>query len=162
MQARLSAMLPVNTRAMWIGTFTACATGCCGRTTRRRAAGAVPDPRFRRPAVGGEADAEEPQCRRREISAARAVPFHQCAQGQGIRAAQAEIFDDYTRRRVELYAEYEAQCQREGVVDFAELLLRTYELLTRNEPLRLHYQQRFRHILVDEFQDTNVLQYKPG
>ena len=47
-----------------------------------------------------------------------------------------------------------------GVVDFAELLLRTYELLTRNEPLRLHYQQRFRHILVDEFQDTNVLQYK--
>jgi DNA helicase II / ATP-dependent DNA helicase PcrA len=58
-------------------------------------------------------------------------------------------------QRVELYAEYENQCQREGVVDFAELLLRCYELLQRNEPLRRHYQERFRHILVDEFQDTN-------
>jgi DNA helicase-2/ATP-dependent DNA helicase PcrA len=46
------------------------------------------------------------------------------------------------------------------VVDFAELLLRSYELLQRNEPIRQHYQGRFRHILVDEFQDTNVLQYR--
>ena len=78
---------------------------------------------------------------------------------QGIRPAQAEVWDDFTRRRVDLWAEYEAQCQREGVVDFAELLLRCYELLSRNEPLRRHYQERFRHILVDEFQDTNRLQY---
>jgi DNA helicase-2/ATP-dependent DNA helicase PcrA len=56
--------------------------------------------------------------------------------------------------------EYEAQCQREAVVDFPELLLRSYELLERNEPIRRHYQARFRHILVDEFQDTNRLQYK--
>ena len=56
--------------------------------------------------------------------------------------------------------EYEAQCQREAVVDFPELLLRSYELLSRNEPIRRHYQARFRHILVDEFQDTNVLQYR--
>ena len=54
---------------------------------------------------------------------------------------------------------YDAQCQREGVVDFAELLLRCYELLSRNDALREHYQARFRHILVDEFQDTNRLQY---
>ena len=54
---------------------------------------------------------------------------------------------------------YDAQCNREGVVDFAELLLRCYELLDRNEILREHYQARFRHILVDEFQDTNKLQY---
>jgi DNA helicase-2/ATP-dependent DNA helicase PcrA len=60
---------------------------------------------------------------------------------------------------VELYAAYDEQCQREGVVDFAELLLRTYELLNRNEVLRNHYQQRFAYILVDEFQDTNRLQY---
>ena len=78
---------------------------------------------------------------------------------QGVRAAQAEAYDNYTRRRVELYAEYETQCNREGVVDFAELLLRCYELLQRNEPLRRHYQERFRYILVDEFQDTNKLQY---
>jgi DNA helicase-2/ATP-dependent DNA helicase PcrA len=78
---------------------------------------------------------------------------------QGVRAAQAEAYDNYTQKRVEIYAEYETQCNREGVCDFAELLLRCYELLQRNEPLRAHYQQRFRHILVDEFQDTNVLQY---
>jgi DNA helicase-2/ATP-dependent DNA helicase PcrA len=60
---------------------------------------------------------------------------------------------------VELYDAYDQQCQREGVVDFAELLLRAYELLQRNQPLRQHYQMRFRHILVDEFQDTNDLQY---
>ena len=55
---------------------------------------------------------------------------------------------------------YDEQCQREGVVDFAELLLRCYELLSRNAALREHYQRRFRHILVDEFQDTNHLQYQ--
>jgi DNA helicase-2/ATP-dependent DNA helicase PcrA len=60
----------------------------------------------------------------------------------------------------ELYAAYDEQCQREGVVDFAELLLRCYELLSRNEILRDHYRERFRHILVDEFQDTNRLQYQ--
>ncbi|MCX7896897.1 MAG: UvrD-helicase domain-containing protein [Rhodocyclaceae bacterium] len=78
----------------------------------------------------------------------------------GLRPEGVEAHDDYTRRRVELYAAYEAQCMREGVVDFAELMLRSYELLARNEPLRLHYQRRFRHILVDEFQDTNRLQYQ--
>ena len=51
-------------------------------------------------------------------------------------------------------------CQREGVVDFAELLLRSYELLAGNEAIRKHYQRRFSHLLVDEFQDTNVLQYR--
>jgi DNA helicase-2/ATP-dependent DNA helicase PcrA len=78
---------------------------------------------------------------------------------QGIRAAQAEVFDDYTRRRVELYAEYDAQCQREGVVDFAELLLRTYELLCRNEPLRQHYQERFRTFWSTNSRIRTVLQY---
>lgn len=78
---------------------------------------------------------------------------------QGVRAAQAEAYDNYTQKRVELYTEYENQCNREGVVDFAELLLRCHELLQRNEPLRKHYQERFRYILVDEFQDTNKLQY---
>ena len=78
----------------------------------------------------------------------------------GIRPGAVEAWDDFTRRKAELYAEYEAQCQRESVVDFAELLLRSYELLERNEPVRRHYQRRFRHILVDEFQDTNRLQYR--
>jgi DNA helicase-2/ATP-dependent DNA helicase PcrA len=88
------------------------------------------------------------------------VPFHQRAEGTGPAPGAVEAWDDWARKRVELYEAYEAQCQREGVVDFAELLLRCYELLERNEPLRRHYQERFRHILVDEFQDTNKLQYK--
>ena len=71
-----------------------------------------------------------------------------------------EAGDDFTRRMVAFYADYDAQCNREGVVDFAELLLRTFELLARNLDLLTHYQERFRYILVDEFQDTNKLQYK--
>src|SRR5215510_5674671 len=60
---------------------------------------------------------------------------------------------------IEVYQAYEDQCQREGVVDFAELMLRSYELLRDHDPLREHYQRRFAHVLVDEFQDTNRLQY---
>ena len=60
---------------------------------------------------------------------------------------------------IEIYQAYEDQCQREGVVDFAELMLRSYELLRDHDPLREHYQRRFQHVLVDEFQDTNRLQY---
>ncbi len=67
--------------------------------------------------------------------------------------------DPDTRKKVEIYQLYEEQCQREGVVDFGELMLRSYELMRDNEPIRAHYQRRFRHILIDEFQDTNKLQY---
>src|SRR5581483_7295754 len=67
---------------------------------------------------------------------------------------------DVSGRFKEIYAAYDEQCQREGAVDFAELLLRSYELLSRNEILREHYRARFGHILVDEFQDTNRLQYR--
>ena len=59
-----------------------------------------------------------------------------------------------------VYLAYEEYCQRSGLVDFAELLLRTWELIHNNEPLRMHYQQRFRAVLVDEFQDTNGIQYR--
>jgi len=60
---------------------------------------------------------------------------------------------------VRIYTAYEAACQRAGVIDFAEMLLRTLELLRDNDSLLEHYQSRFRHILVDEFQDTNTIQY---
>ena len=66
----------------------------------------------------------------------------------------------FNRQYIELYEAYDAQCQREGVVDFGELLLRSVELIQRHNELRRHYQNRFRHILIDEFQDTNALQYK--
>jgi DNA helicase-2/ATP-dependent DNA helicase PcrA len=79
---------------------------------------------------------------------------------EGVRPGDVPLTDENVRRFVELYAAYDEQCQRDGVVDFPELLLRAYELLRRNEILREHYARRFRHILVDEFQDTNRLQYK--
>jgi DNA helicase-2/ATP-dependent DNA helicase PcrA len=79
---------------------------------------------------------------------------------EGVRARDVPPADENTRRTAELYAAYDEQCQREGVVDFPELLLRSFELLSRNEILREHYARRFRHILVDEFQDTNRLQYR--
>ncbi len=59
-----------------------------------------------------------------------------------------------------IYQAYEDTCRRFGVVDFAELLLRAFELLQNHEPLRENYQQRFQHVLVDEFQDTNSIQYR--
>ena len=60
---------------------------------------------------------------------------------------------------IEIYRNYETLCQQNGLVDFAELLLRSYELLRDNTEIREHYQHRFRHLLIDEFQDTNHLQY---
>src|SRR4029453_14621275 len=79
---------------------------------------------------------------------------------EGLRPNQVEAGDDVARRMVEHYALYDAMCQREGGVDFAELLLGSYELLARHDGLREHYRRRFSHLLVDEFQDTNVLQYR--
>ncbi len=67
--------------------------------------------------------------------------------------------DSQQRQMLEIYKEYEVLCQRFGLVDFAELLLRTHELLRDDEQMRQHYQARFRHTLVDEFQDTNDIQY---
>ena len=164
MVARLSAMLPMNSgysaRGMWIGTF----HGLCNRLLRAHHREAALPAQFQILDSADQLSAIKRLLKNLNVDDEKYPPrelasFINAHKEQGLRAAHAEAYDDYTRRRVALYAEYEAQCQREGVVDFAELLLRTYELLTRNEPLRRHYQERFRHILVDEFQDTNRLQY---
>ncbi len=79
---------------------------------------------------------------------------------EGIRSKHIEDRGDPTTRQlVDVYKQYEEACQRAGVVDFAELLLRSLELLRDNPETLNHYQKRFQHILVDEFQDTNTLQY---
>lgn len=67
--------------------------------------------------------------------------------------------DPITHQLIELYKAYQEVCERSGLIDFAELLLRVYELFRDNADVRMHYQERFRHVLVDEFQDTNTLQY---
>ncbi len=77
------------------------------------------------------------------------------------RANQAESGDDYfVEQMTRVYEEYEQLCERESLVDFGELLLRSLILLSTNESLLSHYQKRFKHILVDEFQDTNEVQYR--
>lgn len=79
---------------------------------------------------------------------------------EGLRAAKVETFNDPNQAKMrDIYKAYEDACQRSGLVDFAELLLRCFETLRDNKALRQHYQKRFRAILVDEFQDTNNIQY---
>jgi DNA helicase-2/ATP-dependent DNA helicase PcrA len=79
---------------------------------------------------------------------------------EGIRPQHIEVYDDPTEQTfVKVYSGYQEACDRAGLVDFAELLLRAHELWLNNPVLLAHYQQRFKHILVDEFQDTNAIQY---
>ncbi|MEY3356638.1 MAG: hypothetical protein RJB53_1282 [Pseudomonadota bacterium] len=160
MLGRLSAMLPVNVRGMWIGTF----HGLCNRLLRahHRDAGL--------PATFQILDSQD------QLSAVKRLlkilnwddekfpprqlqSFINGAKEQGLRAADIDDSDGYNKKFIEFYQAYDDQCQREGVVDFGELLLRAVELLKRNTALRDHYRMRFRHILIDEFQDTNPLQY---
>ncbi len=160
MTARLAALVPINPRGLWIGTF----HGLCNRLLRAHHRDAGLPQTFQILDSADQLAAVKRLLKNLGVDDEKYPPREICHfinghKEQGIRAAQAEAYDAWTRRRVELYAEYEAQCNREGVVDFAELLLRCYELLSRNEPLRRHYQERFRYILVDEFQDTNRLQY---
>ena len=87
--------------------------------------------------------------------------FINAQKDEGLRAKHIKDDGDPTRRQlIKIYQAYEEACQRAGVVDFAELLLRAYELWRDNSSLLQHYRTRFRHVLVDEFQDTNAIQYK--
>jgi DNA helicase-2/ATP-dependent DNA helicase PcrA len=71
----------------------------------------------------------------------------------------ADVSDPQLRQQLRIYQAYEQACAKAGLVDFAELLLRVRELLQQDECMRSHYQQRFQHVMVDEFQDTNAIQY---
>ena len=160
MLTRLSAMVPINVRSLWVGTF----HGLCHRLLRTHWRAARLPETFQILDTGDQQAALKRLIKAMGVDEERfpardMMHYINALKEQGIRAGQAEAHDAHTRRKVEIYAEYEAQCQREGAVDFAELLLRAYELLQQDEGLRTHYQLRFRHILVDEFQDTNPLQY---
>jgi DNA helicase II / ATP-dependent DNA helicase PcrA len=161
MITRISAMLPINTAGMWIGTF----HGLCNRLLRAHHRDAGLPQAFqildsadqlaiiKRVLKGLGADDEKYPPRQVQW-------FTNNAKEEGLRASQIEAHDDFTHKMAEFYLSYEQQCNKEGVVDFAELLLRSYELLTRNEIVREHYRGRFHHVLVDEFQDTSRLQYR--
>ena len=161
MLTRISAMLPINVRGMWVGTF----HGLCNRLLRAHHREANLPQLFQILDSQDQIAAVKRVLRAMNVDEERFPPrqvayFISAAKDEGKRPGNIEITDEFTRRAVDFYSAYDEQCQKEGVVDFAELLLRSYELLARNEPLREHYQARFKHILVDEFQDTNRLQYR--
>ncbi len=162
MMTRLSSMLPVNIHGMWIGTF----HGLCNRFLRSHFKMANLPQSFQILDTQDQLSAIKRLCKQNNISDddERFAPkqlqrFISACKEDGQRPGNIEARDPETLKKIEIYQLYEEQCQREGVVDFGELMLRCYELLRDNDPVRAHYQRRFRHILVDEFQDTNRLQY---
>ncbi|MEY4713667.1 MAG: putative helicase [Pseudomonadota bacterium] len=160
MMTRLGAMLPVNVRGMWIGTF----HGLCNRFLRAHHKLANLPQSFQILDTQDQLSAIKRLMKQYNIDDERFPPkemqwFINGCKEEGHRQGDVTIRHDEDRRRVEIYQLYEDQCQREGVVDFGELMLRSYELMRDHAPVREHYQRRFRHILIDEFQDTNRLQY---
>ena len=161
MVTRITAMLPINMRGMWIGTF----HGLCNRLLRAHFRDANLPQTFQIMDSQDQLSLLKRVMKGLSIDEERFPPrqvqfFINAAKEEGKRAKQVEAYDDFSRQNADLYAAYDEQCQKEGVVDFSELLLRSYELLSRHEVLRNHYQSRFKHVLVDEFQDTNRLQYR--
>jgi DNA helicase-2/ATP-dependent DNA helicase PcrA len=161
MRGRIESMLQVPSAPLWIGTF----HGIAHRLLR------IHWREVNLPQAFQIIDSED-QLRaiRRiikglELDEQRWVPkevmwFINARKDDGLRAKDLKDEGDPTRRQfIRLYEAYQEQCDRSGVVDFAELLLRAYELFRDRPDVLAHYHQRFRHVLVDEFQDTNTIQY---
>jgi len=161
MRARVERLLGIPAAALWIGTF----HGLAHRLLRIHWREAQLPQGFQ------IMDSEDQQrlvkkvIRAKELDETRWVPrevqwFINSNKDAGRRPAKVPDGGDPARRElIRLYAAYEQACARTGVVDFAELLLRAFELWQNNPQLLAHYRRRFRHVLVDEFQDTNDIQY---
>jgi len=160
LMTRLTSMLPVNVHGMWIGTF----HGLCNRFLRAHFKIANLPQSFQILDTQDQLSAIKRLYKQFKFDDERFPPkqmqwFIGSCKEDGLRANMVVARDEETRKKLEIYQLYEEQCQREGVVDFGELMLRSFEVLRDNDPIREHYQRRFRHILIDEFQDTNKLQY---
>ncbi|HEV2229526.1 MAG TPA: DNA helicase II [Steroidobacteraceae bacterium] len=161
MRARVERLLGIPAAALWIGTF----HGIAHRLLRIHWREAQLPQGFQ------IMDSEDQQrlikkvIRSKELDETRWVPrevqwFINSNKDEGRRPAKLADGGDPARRElIRLYAAYEEACARTGVVDFAELLLRAFELWRDNPQLLGSYRRRFRHVLVDEFQDTNGIQY---
>lgn len=160
MLTRISAMLPINTRGMWAGTF----HGLCNRLLRAHYREALLPSTFQILDTADQLSAIKRVMKLMQVDDEKFPPkqvmgyINSCKE-EGLRAHAVDAYDAHSLKMREVYEEYDKQCQREGVADFAELLLRCYEVLQREPAIREHYQSRFQYILVDEFQDTNRLQY---
>jgi len=161
MLMRVTNQLPIHTRGMWVGTF----HGLCNRMLRIHHREVNLPEGFQILDSSDQLSAIKKLTRIMNIDTDNFPPkeiqyFINSNKDEGIRSKNAKTYDAHTKKINEIYSEYEKQCLREGVVDFPELLLCCFELLEKNSNLRKHYQDRFKHILIDEFQDTSLLQYK--
>jgi DNA helicase II / ATP-dependent DNA helicase PcrA len=160
MLTRLTSMLPINTRGMWAGTF----HGLCNRLLRAHYREAGLPSTFQILDTSDQLSSIKRLMKLMNVDDEKYPPkqvqgyINSCKE-EGLRAHAVDAYDVHSQKLREIYEEYDKQCNREGVADFAELLLRCYELLERDAHIRQHYQSRFHYILVDEFQDTNRLQY---
>lgn len=161
MRSRLSSMLSTPTLGLWVGTF----HGLCHRLLRRHYKEANLPEQFhildsedqarviKRVILSLNLDPEQWQVK-------QAQAFINSKKDEGLRPQHINALNyGPTKTLVSIYKAYEDVCQTSGVIDFAELLLRTHELLRDNEEILAHYRERFQAILVDEFQDTNTIQY---
>jgi DNA helicase-2/ATP-dependent DNA helicase PcrA len=161
MRGRIEDLLQVPAHTMWIGTF----HGIAHRLLRRHAKEAKLPETFQVMDSGDQLRVIKRLLKTLNFDESkwppREVQWHINAQkDEGIRARHTvETGDIYQRQMLRLYRAYEELCDRSGLVDFAELLLRAHELLRDNQDVLAFYQQRFRQVHVDEFQDTNTIQY---
>jgi len=160
MLTRITASLPINTRGMWVGTF----HGLCNRLLRAHYREAGLPQSFQILDIADQLSLIKRLMKQLQIDDEKYPPkqvqnFINGCKDEGLRANKVEAYDPHTQKMRDIFEAYDQQCQRDGVADFAELLLRCFELLARDANIRHHYQSRFQYILVDEFQDTNKLQY---
>jgi DNA helicase-2/ATP-dependent DNA helicase PcrA len=162
MRGRIETLLGIPGGALWIGTF----HGLAHRLLRRHWREAGLTQAFQILDSEDQSRILRKVLKALDLDETRWVPreilwFINAQKDEGFRAKHIKDNGDPTRRQLtRIYQAYEEACQRAGVVDFAELLLRAYELWRDNPALLDHYRTRFRHVLVDEFQDTNAIQYK--
>lgn len=161
MKSRLSNLLTSPIQGLWVGTF----HGLCHRLLRKHFVDAKLPEQFhildsddqgriiKRVITALNLDIEQWPVK-------QAQAFINARKDEGLRSNHINP-QQYgsSRTLVQIYQAYEQACQTAGVIDFAEILLRAHELLRDNQALLAHYQQRFKAILVDEFQDTNTTQY---
>jgi DNA helicase-2/ATP-dependent DNA helicase PcrA len=162
MRSRIETLLGLPGGAMWLGTF----HGLAHRLLRIHWREAGLPQSFQILDSEDQARVLRKVLKALDLDETRWIPreilwFINAQKDEGHRPKHIKDDGDPTRRQlIKIYQAYEEACQRAGVVDFAELLLRAYELWRDNPALLQHYRTRFRHVLVDEFQDTNAIQYK--
>jgi DNA helicase-2/ATP-dependent DNA helicase PcrA len=162
MRARVEALLGTSRISLWIGTF----HGLAHRLLRMHWREAGLQQSFQILDSEDQGRLLRKVLKALDLDETRWIPrevqwFINAQKDEGLRPKHLKDDGDPTRRQlIKIYQAYEEACRRAGVVDFAELLLRAYELWRDNPALLQHYRERFRHVLVDEFQDTNAIQYQ--